>query len=242
MSLTVSINTIYFPNSNPDFVNAHKSVMDHFGININYHEIAMRHGAWMDSVIRNSTADIVGFMDIDCIPLTKNAVNELIKFVGVNKSIAGAAQATNHIPPMSHVFVAPCCFFIWRPLYEELGSPSFMETPRSDVCEELCYIAEDNGVRMKALYPTFFEREPQEGAWRMHNYGLYGVGTVFQNKFYHLYQSRMQSNVDLFIQRCKEVIDGTFTTEGMHDSTNFDFKGRICCFPQEQELKKNIRI
>jgi len=108
------------------------------------------------------------------------------------------------------------------------------------VCQEVCYVAEDNGVRMKALYPSFFEREPEEGVWRLHNYGLYGVGTPFQNQFYHLYQSRFQSNVDLFIQRCKEVVDGTFSTDGMFESTNFDFKGRICQFGPEQNLRVNI--
>ena len=190
--MKISLNSLYFPNSNPDFISAAKSVHNHFGLNVNYHEHTVRHGVWMDHVMNTSNADVVGFLDIDCIPLTKNAVMDMIKFVAKNKSIAGCAQATNHIPPMSHIFVAPCCFFIWRPLWEAIGRPSFTETNRSDVCQEVCYIAEANGVRMKALYPSFFEREPEEGVWRLHNYGLYGVGTTFQNQFYHLYQSRFQ--------------------------------------------------
>lgn len=239
--MKVSINTLYFPNSNQEFVDAHKSVMKHFDVKVNYHEMQMHHGMWMDSVIQYSNADVVGFLDIDCIPLTANAVNDIVKFVAQNKTIAGGAQATNHIPPMSHIFIAPSCFFIWKPLWQALGNPSFIETSRSDVCEEVCYMAEANGVRMKALYPTYFEREPEEGAWRLHNYGLYGVGTVFGDQFYHLYQSRFKTNVDLFIQRCKEVVDGTFTTNGMHKSTSFDFPGRICNFPQEQFLTRNIK-
>lgn len=240
MSVKVSLNTLYYPNSNPNFINAAKSVHDHFGLKVNYWEHQVRHGYWMDEVIRSTDADVVGFLDIDCIPLTKDAVSELVKFVVKNKSIAGCAQATNHIAPMTHVFVAPCCFFIWKPLYEALGRVSFMETNRSDVCEELCYVAESNGVRMKAHYPSFFEREPEEGVWRLGNYGLYGVGTTFANKFYHLYQSRFQSNVDLFIERCSQVVNGTFTTDGMYECTDFSFKGRICDFPQEQILRKNI--
>ena len=239
--MKLSINTLYFPNSNEDFINAHKNVMKHFDVKVNYHEVVMRHGQWMNQVIESTNADIVGFLDIDCIPLTAGAVNELVKYVAKNKSIAGCAQATNHIAPMSHIFVAPCCFFIWKPLWVALGKPTFAETNRSDVCEEVCYIAESLGVRAKALYPTHFEREPEEGAWRLHNYGLYGVGTVFANKFYHLYQSRFQTNVDLFIQRSREVIDGTFTTEGMHDSQNFNFEGRVACFPQEQYMSSGIK-
>lgn len=238
--MKLSINTLYFPNSNPDFVNAAKGVHSHFNLSVNYWEIQARHGAWMDHVMNSTDADVVGFLDIDCIPLTKDAVVELVKFTAKNKSIAGCAQATNHIPPMTHIFVAPCCFFIWKPLWVALGKPSFTETDRSDVCEEVCYIAEANGVRMKSLYPTHFEKEPEEGVWRLHNYGLYGVGTTFQNKFYHLYQSRFQSNVDLFIQRCKEVVKGKFSTKGMHSSTDFDFAGRICKFDPEQNLRINI--
>ena len=239
--MKLSINTLYFPNSNQEFVNSHKSVMNHFGVKVNYHEMSMRHGHWMNQVMETTNADVVGFLDIDCIPLTSGAVNEIVKYVAKNKSIAGCAQATNHIAPMSHIFVAPCCFFIWKPLWVAMGKPTFVETNRSDVCEEVCYTAESLGVRAKALYPTYFEREPEEGAWRLHNYGLYGVGTVFANKFYHLYQSRFQTNVDLFIQRCKEVIDGTFTTDGMHDSQNFDFEGKIACFPQEHYMSSGIK-
>ena len=52
--------------------------------------------------------------------------------------------------------------------------------------------------------------------------------------------SRFQSYVDLFIQRCKEVVDGTFTTKGMFESTDFSFQGRICKFDREQILRTNI--
>tara|TARA_R100000231_G_scaffold104563_1_gene77529 strand:- start:200 stop:973 length:774 start_codon:yes stop_codon:yes gene_type:complete len=240
MGVKISINTLYYPGSNEKFIQAAKDVHKHFDININYHELQMRHGAWMDEVIKQSSADIVGFLDIDCIPLTKEAIPNILKFVAKNKSIAGCAQATNHIPPMSHIFIAPCCFFIWKPLWFALGSPSFMETQRSDVCEEICYVAEANGVRMKALYPTHFEKEPEEGAWRLHNYGLYGVGTVFDNQFYHLYQSRFKTNVDMFIDRAKRVVKNKFSTKHMHVSTNFDFDGRICNFDQEKNLRTQI--
>jgi len=239
--MKVSINTFYFPNSNQEFISAHKKVMEHWNVPVNYYEQVIRHGDFMNSIMENTDAEIVGFLDIDCIPLSGDAIMELVQFVGLNKSIAGNVQATNHLPPMTHTFIAPSCFFIYKPLWVALGKPSFLETQRSDVAEELCYIAEQNGVRMKAFYPTHFEREPEEGVWRLNNYGLYGVGTVFANKFYHLFQSRMETNVQLFIKRCKEVVKGTFTTKGMFESTNFDFQGRIACFPAEQQLYQNVK-
>jgi len=240
MSLKVSINTFYYPNTNKDFVNAHKSVMNHFGIKVNYYEQEIHHAQFMQDVLKSSDADVVGFLDIDCIPLTNTSVNEVIKFVAKNKSIAGNVQATNHLNPMSHLFIAPSCFFIWKPLYEALGSPTFFPTNHTDVAQYVCLVAEQNGVRMKALYPTHFEDEPEEGVWRLHNYGLYGVGTVFDGKFYHLYQSRFQKNVDRFIARCNQVVEGTFNTDGMFNCRDFDFGGRIACFPVETNMRKNI--
>ena len=90
--MKVSINTLYFPNSNPEFTGAHKSVMQHFGVKVNYHEVQLPHGMWMDSVIHSSNADVVGFIDIDCIPLNANAINDVVSFVARNKSIAGGVS------------------------------------------------------------------------------------------------------------------------------------------------------
>jgi len=241
MGIKVSINTFYYPGSNEKFVNAHKGVMSHFNIPVNYVEKEIQHAEFMEQTIRSSDADVVGFLDIDCIPLTKDSVNDVVKYVAKNKSIAGNVQATNHLYPMSHLFVAPSCFFIWKPLYEAMGRPTFYPTNQTDVAQYVCHLAEQNGVRSMAYYPTHFEDEPEEGVWWLHNYGFYGVGTVFDGKFYHLFQSRFQKNVDMFIKRCKEVIDGTFSTEGMFSSRDLNFKGRIACFPQEQSFKDRIK-
>lgn len=241
MGIKVSINTFYYPGSNESFVNAHKSVMKHFDIPVNYYEQEIHHAEFMQNVLKNSDADVVGFLDIDCIPLTSTSVSELIKYVAINKSIAGNVQATNHLYPMSHLFVAPSCFFIWKKLYEAMGSPSFYPTNQTDVAQYVCKIAEQHGVRAKAHYPTYFEDEPEEGVWWLHNYGLYGVGTVFNGKFYHLFQSRFEKNVEMFIKRCEQVINGTFSTEGMFESTDLNFKGRIACFPAEQLFRDKVK-
>lgn len=241
MSIKVSINTFYYPGSNERFVQAHKDVMKHFNIPVNYLEKQIQHAEFMEETIRSSDADVVGFLDIDCIPLTKNSISDLVKYVATNKSIAGNVQATNHYYPMSHLFIAPSCFFIWKDLYKALSSPTFYATNQTDVAQYVCMVAEQHGVRSKALYPTHFEDEPEEGVWWLHNYGLYGVGTVFDGKFYHLFQSRFEKNVDMFIKRCKQVIEGNFSTDGMHDSKNFNFNGRIACIGQEILLREKLK-
>lgn len=241
MGIKISINTFYYPGSNEKFVQAHKNVMKHFNIPVNYVEKTIQHAEFMEETIRSSDADVVGFLDIDCIPLTKNSINDLVKYVAKNKSIAGNVQATNHLYPMSHLFVAPSCFFIWKDLYKVMGSPTFYPTDQTDVAQYVSHIAEQYGVRPKALYPTHFEDEPEEGVWWLHNYGLYGVGTVFDGKFYHLFQSRFEKNIEMFIKRCDEVIAGTFNTDGMHDSRNFDFTGRIACIGKEISFKEKLK-
>lgn len=240
MTLKISINTFYYPGTNEKFVEAHKKVMKHFNVPVNYFEKRIHHSQFMKEIVESSNADVVGFLDIDCIPLTSNSINEIVKFVALNKSIAGTVQATNHLNPMSHLFIAPSCFFIWKPLYTAIGSPSFYPTNHTDVAQFVCHIAEQHGVRMKAFYPTHFEDEPEEGVWRLHNYGLYGVGTVFAGKFYHLFQSRFEKNVNMFIERCEQVVSGTFTTNGMFESTDFNFKGRIANMGEEVILRKKL--
>ena len=71
------------------------------------------------------------------------------------------------------------------------------------------------------MYPTHFERSPIEGLWALSNYGYYGIGTHFVGGIYHLYQGRYNTNIELFEKRCQDVIDGTFTTDGMHNSLDF---------------------
>ena len=48
--------------------------------------------------------------------------------------------------------------------------------------------------------------------------GYFGIGTIFDNSIYHLYQGRYNTNVELFEKRCQEIIDGTFNLEGAHNS------------------------
>lgn len=241
MSLKVSLNSLYWPGSDPRIVEGHKSVTKHFGLSVNYHEERINHGYWMENVLKESDADVVGFFDIDCVPIKKEAVLNLLKYAAKNKSIAGCAQASNHIAPMTHIYVAACAIFIYKPLYVALGYPTLSETTNSDTAENLSYAAEANGVRMKALYPTKFENEPEEGVWRLNNYGFFGIGTVFgDDQFYHLYQSRFDQNIELFAKRCEQIVSGGFTSKDFHQSTNFDYAGKICNYDQEKRLYADL--
>jgi hypothetical protein len=225
--VNVEIHSLYWDNSEC-LLEHNKKVMDYFNIPVLYHHLnGAGHGDWIDWVMENSTADVVGILDIDCVPLNKEIVDFSIQYAYKNKSFIGLAQCANHIFPYSHICGAAVFYFINRQFWIDLGKPSFRETQRGDVSEEISYLAEERKIPYKALYPTYFEREPIEGVWRLGNYGYFGIGTVFSNSVYHLYQGRYQQNIDLFAKRCQEIVDGTFKTDGMFSSTD-EYTGKIC--------------
>jgi hypothetical protein len=224
--MKAEIHSLHWNNVDQRLVQAQKTVLDKFGLSINYTKGNYPHGAWMDHVCRNSDADVLVFFDADCVPLDREIVDESIAYAIKNDSFVGLAQASNHIPPFSHVFAAPSFFVITRSCYEKLGSPSFSETRRSDVAQELSYIAEEKRKRYRCLYPTKFDGVPVEGVWRLSNYGLYGIGTLFANRVYHLYQGRFNHNVDLFCRRCEQIVQGNFDVTEMHDSLK-EFDGKV---------------
>lgn len=205
-------------------MDAHKKVIEHFDLDVNYYKQNIPHGKWMDYVCKESKSDVIGFFDGDCVPLSLKAVFKAIKYVKENDSFLGIAQASNHIHPKSHIYAAPAFFFVTKSCWERINT-SFTETHRSDVAEEFCYTAEDMGIRYRCLYPTHFEGEPVEGVWPLSNYGYYGIGTVFGDSCYHLYQGRMGNNLEKFITRCEQIVAGGFSTSGFYNATD-EYNGR----------------
>lgn len=224
--MKAEIYSLSWPNSDVRIEEAQDRVFRHFQIPLVRHKIHMRHGLWMNEVLRKSSADVLGFVDNDCIPLNAEIVHYTMNYVGKFKSFYGIAQASNHIGTRSHIFAAPAFYFIYRQSWFDLGCPTFAETERSDVAEEVSYVAEEKGLRYRAYYPTHFEAEPREGVWRLSNFGFFGIGTVFAGSIYHLYQGRFKENVDRFELCADRVVNGTFSTSGMFSSQEH-YEGRI---------------
>lgn len=220
--MKVELATLYWPGSSQTIVQAHQAVTQHFQLPINYYEEKINHGYWMDQILKQSDADVIGILDGDCVPLSRQAILDCIKHVKEKNSFIGVAQVSNHIHPKSHIYAAPAFFFITKECWKKVNV-SFTETMRSDVGEEFCYRAEELGIKYRCLYPTTYEQEPEEGLWPLSNYGYYGIGTTFGTHCYHLYQSRLKNNAELFEKRCKEIIDGTFNNTTHCDSKTFRF-------------------
>jgi hypothetical protein len=226
--MNVEIHTLAWPNTDVRMLQSHSDVCRHLGLEVGYALQKTPHGEWMDNIMNNSVSDVVGFLDIDCVPTNRQVVDDAIAWAAENKSFVGIAQASNHIPPKSHIFASPAFFFIWRKTWKAMQRPTFSETPNGDVAENVCYAAELSDIRYKVLYPTHWTAEPVEGhAWRLHNYGLYGVGTHFEEGVYHLFQGRIERNVQMFVNRCDDIVKGKFTTEHMIGS-RLPYHGKIC--------------
>jgi len=225
--MKVEFNSLHWDNVDKDMLAAHKRVMDHFELPVNYHGTNTNHGFWMDQVMNNSKSDVVVIIEPDCIPLNREKVMEYIKYAYHNETFIGIAQVSNHFPPKSHIYAAPGFYVMSKKVYTKLGAPSFTEERNCDTAEAVCYLAEDKGMRYRSLMPTCFEKESSEGLWPLGSLGYYGIGTVFDNSIYHLYQSRMAENINMFVERCEQVINGTFTIEGFYPSTTFSYKGNI---------------
>lgn len=173
----------------------------------------------MDAILHQSKADIIVFIDNDCIPLSKKAVVESIQWTWENHSFLGLAQAANHIQGGNHIYAAPAFLAITRDAWTRLGKPSMIPTSRGDVAEELSWKAEESGLVYKALYPTYFHHQSDDGLWKLGNYGHYGIGTIFADRFFHLYQGRLSKNVELFDEICTKVKSNTFCTDNFVSCT-----------------------
>jgi hypothetical protein len=219
--MKIEFASLHWNNVDSEMLAAHKRVMEYFNIPMNYHNrTGVNHGMWMQWVINNSESDVIVVMEPDCIPLNKNFI-DYIKYAYRHETFVGIAQVSNHIPPRSHIYAAPGFYAISKKAYDKLDRPSFTETRRSDTAEEISYLAEERSMKYRALMPTYFEKPSSEGLWPLSNLGYYGIGTVFDNSIYHLYQSRMAENIDMFVKRCDEVINGTFTTKQFTPATTF---------------------
>jgi glycosyltransferase involved in cell wall biosynthesis len=206
--MQVQIHTLSWENNNPIILETHKKVMSHFDIPVFYTIKNANHGQWMNSVLSSTTADIIIFLDVDCVPLKREFILETIGYCQ-RGYLVGNAQVTNCIKAKHDLFCAPSFIGISKEMYENLGRPNCINNERSDVGQEITRAAVEKEKRIKMYFPSSFQEIPSGGIWRLSSYGYYGIGTLYENKIYHLYQSRLQRNIDLFVQTCNHILEGT---------------------------------
>lgn len=163
--------------------------------------------------------DIILFMDIDCIPLSEDAMDLYIQ-KAVEGRIAGNAQRTNHIQNDQHVYAAPSAHAISVETFLTIGKPSALETSRSDCIEEYTWAAQKAGVPVDMHMPTKYESPPIRYGWEKDykdywsladGMPVYGMGTTYGDSqgndiFYHHFQIREVGQQEKFQLKCEQVL------------------------------------
>jgi hypothetical protein len=217
-NFTCALHTLAWTNVDPRLIDAHKKVMNHFGLPVQYTIEDIPHGYWMDRILESAPEEVVGFIESVCVPTNANIVNICAIFAGKAKSFIGPAQAANHLQNNRHIYAAPCFHFIHRDTWMQIGK-SYSETMISDVGQMVSMEADRLNINYRTLYPTHFTRPAVDGYWQLGHYGTYGIGTFFMGGIFHLFQGRLNTNVELFVKVCDSIVDGTFTTDGMIECT-----------------------
>lgn len=152
------------------------------------------HGRSIDLFLALSDYAVVVLLDIDCIPIAADALPKLIA-AAESGELVGAAQRANHICNNNHVYAGPFLMALSRKTYQRLGSPSFTETCRGDVAEELTYRAEAKNCPVHYLWPTSCEKPKWHLAGDMH----FGRNTIYDNAFLHAFEIRMPEHQQAFL-------------------------------------------
>ena len=97
--------------------------------------------------------------------------------------------------------------------YVDMLLPTFAETYRGDVGEELTYAYEEKCHKQPALlWPSKVEAMPEGGYWDLDGSRYFGLGTTYATKegkdlFYHAFQIRMGESMKRFEAKCREVLE-----------------------------------
>ena len=153
----------------------------------------------------NSPTDITMVLDIDCIPLSHGAFEHLISRAQ-DGILAGCIQRASHIQNNKHVYVGPFCMAFSRDKYKAMGSPTFGNSPRGDIAEELTYAWQAHSAPIYFLRPTHVDVP----LWPLDDGEIdFGYGTTYADLFYHEFCSReTMDRQRSFIRKCQQVLRG----------------------------------
>jgi hypothetical protein len=118
--------------------------------------------------------------------------------------LVGAAQRANHIDNDDHLYVGPFLMAFSRATYQILGAPSFCETLRGDVGEEVTYSAQACNIPIRFLWPTSCELPK----WHLTDDIRFGRNTIYENAFLHAFEIRMPDQQKAFLATIDRVLTG----------------------------------
>ena len=196
--------SLSWENIDPHIVECQKLAINALGYPINQHRIhGMGHGAWMEWVMREfRDVEVFLFIDADAVPLHKGAIDHAI-LAAMSGKVFGCAQSANHIDSRKHhLYAGPFFLAVSRQTWERLGSPSLVHHHDRDVGQGLTLAAEEHGCEVELWYPSSVEIPK----WPLGETGVhFGIGTVYNDSVYHLFESRSGQYKERFASVCELV-------------------------------------
>ena len=213
------IHTLAWPDVDTRMINAHESVMKHFGLSPTYYRVHMPHGEWMDKVCKDefeTGAEVVCFLEIDCVPTCETIMARAYRWTKDNRGILGIAQSANHLDPC-HIYAGPAFYMVHRDTWKKVNV-TFSEYDHCDVAQFFCISAESKNIPVRAIYPTHYLYPADEGRWALGNYGYFGRGTHYSGGVFHMFQGRTNNAINTFVDVCGKIVGNTFSTDGWYES------------------------
>ena len=204
-NMRLKIYSLHWKNIDTRIVLGQEKVFEKFGLPITQHCIdGLDHAEWMQWVTDTTDAEIILFIDVDCIITNPT---EAMKWIhkAQDGSLVGNVQSTNHLGAevAKKTFAAPSFLVLHKLMYVAMGKPSFKATPYGDVAQLLTDTWRMRGLPVHLLPITHFEKPK----WALAGVpDQYGIGTTFADCNYHLFESRNSENKELFFKKCKEIV------------------------------------
>lgn len=212
----VTVYSVFQSNISDDVVIYQRKVVQRFlpkGWQFNQFCHNMSHGDALKHCVESNEDDYTVFLDIDCIPLSPQSFPYLLdtRWSVKKGALVGCAQRANHINNGRHIYVGPFCMALKNSTYKELGSPSFHETQRGDVGEELTYTWEN---AKKPLY-FFWPSDTRVPLWNLiEGISEFGLGTTYEDLFYHTFCIRNSKDSErMFVEKCQQILSLEFDGE-----------------------------
>ena len=217
--LRMRVHTLAWPDVDTRMVNAHESVVRHFGLTASYYRVHMPHGEWMDKVCKDefeTGAEVVCFLEIDCVPTCETIMARAYRWTKESRGVLGIAQSANHLDSR-HIYAGPAFYMVHREAWQKVGK-TFSEQSDCDVAQLFTKSCEGLGVPVRCLYPTHYLYPADEGRWALGNYGYFGRGTHYSGGVFHMFQGRSNNAINTFVDVCGKITGNTFSTQSWYES------------------------
>lgn len=188
---------------NPDVIFYQKKVFDKFNLSLTQLVSENNHAFGLSQIIKQSKEDYLIIFDIDCIPLSFDFFDLILKDIQDNNTLAGAIGCANHKNP-NKLYIHPCFMSFNKQLYFECGSPCLEEYEDGDVAQKFTDVCLLKNKNVKYWEIT----DSKDKIWELKPMNMkFGHGTIFRNLIYHQYQIRMQSQQKCFIDKCIQILN-----------------------------------